>query len=257
MKLAVVISAGHDFPDKQVTAAAQLATALDAPITGIITTEQGIDYYPMDDGGFADVAAATIEDAERRINVCVDAFKTKCAGLGLAQEWYGRHGFIQQAWPSLSPYFDLAVVTSPLSAAELANAGIAATLQLHNDSVIGSFDKRCVIAWDGSMASGRAVRAAMPLLRRFAQVEVIMVDAKRRSVSTDIGSYLAANGITATISSDVSGDDTVAGLIMAQANGADLLVMGAYGGSVIFERLFGGVTESIQADCKTPVLYAH
>lgn len=257
MKLAVVISAGHDFPGQQVTAAARLATALDAPITGIVTTEQSLDYYPMDDGGFVDVAAATIEQAERRISACVDAFKATCTAHGLAQEWYGRHGFIQQEWPSLSPYFDLAIVTSPLSAADMAHAGIAATLQLHDDSVIEDFDGRCVIAWDGSMASGRAVRAAMPLLRRFAQVEVIMVDAKRRSVSTDIGSYLAANGITATISNDVSGDHTVAGLIMQQAKGADLLVMGAYGGSIIFERLFGGVTETIIAECKTPVLYAH
>jgi len=257
MKLAALISAGHEFPDQQITQAAKLARELDLPITGIITSEQGLDYYPMGEGGLIDVAQERIETAEKRIHACAKDFRSVCAKHGLAQEWHGRHGFIRHEWPSLSPYFDLAVVTRPFSAPELANAGISATMQMTNDAEIGGFDQRCVIAWDGSMSAGRAVRAALPLLPRFKQIDVITVNASSRSLPTDIGSYLAANGINADISSEVSGDETVAGLIMEHARQADLLVMGAYGGSIMVEKIFGGVTETVFSACQTPVLFAH
>jgi nucleotide-binding universal stress UspA family protein len=49
---------------------------------------------------------------------------------------------------------------------------------------------------------------------------------------------------------------TVADLILNEAKTADLLVMGAYGGSELIEKIFGGVTESVHAKCETPVLFA-
>jgi hypothetical protein len=33
--------------------------------------------------------------------------------------------------------------------------------------------------------------------------------------------------------------------------------MGAYGVSMTLERLFGGVTERMRRDCKTPIIFAN
>jgi len=257
MKIAVLISAAQTFPKSQLTNAISLATALDTSITGIITSEQGLDYYPMGEGGMIDVVQERVESAEKCITECVEEFRSLCEAHGIAQEWYAKHGFIRHEWPALSPYFDLAVATAPFSAPELANTGISATMQIASATKTGGFDRRCVIAWDGSMAAGRAVRAALPLLPRFKEVEVITIDAKSRSLPTDIGSYLAAHDIEASITSEVSGDATVAELIMEQATHADLLVMGAYGSSMMIEKIFGGVTETVLSECTTPVLFAH
>jgi nucleotide-binding universal stress UspA family protein len=46
-------------------------------------------------------------------------------------------------------------------------------------------------------------------------------------------------------------------VILEEAATASLLVMGAYGVSATLERLFGGVTERIHRDCKTPILFAN
>ena len=43
----------------------------------------------------------------------------------------------------------------------------------------------------------------------------------------------------------------------AQLRECGLMVMGAYGGSVMVEKIFGGVTESVFSTCTTPVLFAH
>lgn len=257
MKLAVLIPAGDNLADQQVRQACKLAKLLDVPITGMVTTEEGIAYYPGDASGFAEMVQANIQQAEARIEAGIEAFKRICDDVGVAKDWYGRHGHIRQEWPPLSSYFDVAIVTAHLSAPEIASIGVAATIQLSDDTTITNFDERCVIAWDGSAPVARAVRAGLPLLRRFRQIDIITVDAKSRTLPTDIGSYLAAHGIEATINTEISGDDTVASLILDQAKNADLLIMGAYGLSTILEKLFGGVTETVRKNCKTPVLFAH
>jgi len=257
MKLAVLISAGGDFPEKQVANACLVAKALDVPLSGVISSDQGLDYYPVDTGGFIDVAEDSIAKAEQRIRSCGAQFKTICESHAVSQDWYGKHGFVNQEWSTLAPYFDIAITTAPIAAADIAKLGVAATLQLDDQAVIGGFDKRCVIAWDGSSAAARAVRAALPILKRFQSVDVIVVDAKSRTLPADIGGYLAAHGISSTITSEVSGDSPVSAVIMDQARQADLLVMGAYGTSSMIEKLFGGVTEVMRTDCKTPILFAH
>jgi nucleotide-binding universal stress UspA family protein len=257
MKLAVLISTRSDFPEQQLVTSCDLAKCLNVPLTGIITSDQGLDYYPVDTGGFVDVAQESIDQAERRIGAYGAQFKAVCEAQAVAQDWYGKHAFINHEWPVLSPYFDIAVTTTPIAAAEMAKLGVSATIQLDDNSVIDGFDQRCVIAWDGSHAAARAVRAAMPILPRFHAVDVIVVDAKSRTLPADIGSYLAAAGVSSTIISEISGDAAVSTVIMDHARQADLLVMGAYGTSSIIERLFGGVTEAMRTDCKTPILFGH
>lgn len=257
MKLAVMMSAVADFPINEVAEACNLARALDDPLTGIATTENSFEYYPAGGVSYVDIIGPSVEVAEENLNRCADRFKALCEEYEVGHEWFGLNGFMRMEWGKLSPYFDVAIVTSPLSAPEMATIGISATLQIGDDTTIDAFDDRCVIAWDGSPQAGRAVRAALPLLPRFERVDVIVIDPKYRSLPHDIGSYLAANGIAANIVLENSADDSVAGVILDEAEHADLLVMGAYGFSATLERWFGGVTETIRTECTTPVLFAH
>jgi len=257
MKLAILMSATDAFPERQLANACNLARQLDVTLTGIISSEDSIDYHPVGDGGYLAVLDNVAEVAEKKLQTCADRFRASCAAEQVAQEWFGTHGFMRHEWEELSPYFDLAITTGSFSAPEFAGMGISATLQLADQVDIGSFDGRCVIAWDGSVQAGRAVRSALPLMRRFAEVNVLSIDARNRSLPTDIGGYLAANGINADVLSLASGGETVARLILDEAKNADLLVMGAYGVSATLEKWFGGVTEAVRADCVTPVLFAH
>lgn len=257
MRLALMLSAQGDFQQKQVEQACALARALDLPLTAIISGEDSIDYHPVAGGGYVAVMGELAEIAEKNLQQTVEQFKSVCAKQKIAQEWFSTRGFIRHEWEILSPYFDLAITTHPYSAPEMATAGLTATLQLTDASQIGAFDERCVIAWDGSLRAGRAVRAALPLLPRFKEVSVLAVDARNRTLPLDIGSYLAANGVAANVVSLSSSGEKIGQLILEEAQQASLLVMGAYGFPATLERLFGGVTETIRKACITPVLFAH
>lgn len=257
MRLALMLSAQGDFQQKQVEQACALARALDLPLTAIISGEDSIDYHPVAGGGYVAVMGELAEIAEKNLQQTVEQFKSVCAKQKIAQEWFSTRGFIRHEWEILSPYFDLAITTHPYSAPEMATAGLTATLQLTDASQIGAFDERCVIAWDGSLRAGRAVRAALPLLPRFKEVSVLAVDARNRTLPLDIGSYLAANGVAANVVSLSSSGEKIGQLILEEAQQASLLVMGAYGFPATLERLFGGVTETIRKECITPVLFAH
>ena len=257
MRLALMLSVQGDFQQKQVEQACALARALDLPLTAIISGEDSIDYYPVAGGGYVAVIGELAEMAEKNLLQTVEQFKSVCAKQKIAQEWFSTKGFIRHEWEILSPYFDLAIATRPFSAPEMATVGLTATLQLTDASEIGSFNERCVIAWDGSIQAGRAVRAALPLLPRFKEVSVLAVDARNRTLPLDIGSYLAANGVAANVIALSSSGEKIGQLILEEAQYANLLVMGAYSFPATLERLFGGVTETIRKECITPVLFAH
>lgn len=257
MKLAFLMSAIGAFPEKQAQHACQLASILDVPLTGITTTEDTLNHYIPVDGSYIDMLAASVETAEINLKRSAKTFREICKDKGISQEWYGTHGFMQQEWATLSPYFDLAVAGAPFSASELSTTGVAGILQIHDAHKIGDFNKRAVIAWDGSHPASRALKASLPLLGRFKNIDVLIVDPKSRTQPSDIGNYLAAHGLNATINTQTSGKESIGKVILDEARNADLLVMGAYGFSATMERWFGGVTETVKADCQTPILFAH
>jgi len=257
MKLAILMAANEDFPERQLVKACKIARLMSVSLTGIASSQASIEFLPVGDSGYLATPDSMVEIAEQNLERCVAQFRSTCATEGVTQEWLGTFGYMHHEWKGLSPYFDLAITTGSLSAPELAGIGISATLQLTEDARIDRFDGRCVIAWDGSVQAGRAVRAALPLMPRFQEVDVITVDPRTRSVPTDIAGYLAANGITANVLSLASSGETPAGLIMDEARSSDLLVMGAYGFPAVLEKWFGGVTETMRTGCNTPVLFAH
>jgi nucleotide-binding universal stress UspA family protein len=121
--------------------------------------------------------------------------------------------------------------------------------------------ERAFVAWNGAVQAARALKAALPLLQRAAEVHVASWSARTPAApfsGLDVGQWLRRHGIEAR---------TTAHLPVAHVEEAlrdeverlscDLLVMGCYGHSRIREQMFGGVTRALLARPPAPVLMAH
>jgi len=125
--------------------------------------------------------------------------------------------------------------------------------------------ERVLVAWDASREAARAVNDALPLLERAKTVSVVTVNPGQapfghgEEPGADIGLHLARHDIRIEVERVVSRDIDVANTILSQVanEGADLLVMGAYGHSRVREYVLGGVTRTILAEMTVPVLMSH
>lgn len=124
--------------------------------------------------------------------------------------------------------------------------------------------KRALIAWDASTSATRAVTAAIPLLKRAENVDVVVFnpdsrgDAHGEQPGADIGLYLARHGIKVNVVRQKTDIDVGNALLSIAADlSSDMLVMGGYGHSRFREILLGGVTRTVLESMTVPVLMAH
>lgn len=121
-----------------------------------------------------------------------------------------------------------------------------------------------VVAWKDTREARRAVADAMPLLRRATSVIVqgICEDDAFEALefqTEDVAVYLRRLGVAARSQVSARGPKgvTVTLEAIAEANGADLIVAGAYGHSRVREWAFGGVTNALIHDPRCFVLLSH
>jgi nucleotide-binding universal stress UspA family protein len=124
--------------------------------------------------------------------------------------------------------------------------------------------RNVVIAWKPGRESARAVFDALPLLKNAGTVQILEVKERADAESTlapdtSIAASLARYGIKPTIRTTIAADIGVGDEILSRLadEGADLLVMGAYGHSRFREVLFGGVTRHIARHMTVPTLFSH
>ena len=125
--------------------------------------------------------------------------------------------------------------------------------------------RRILVAWNGSPEAVRAVAAALPLLRAADSVDVVTLgpsaeaaEAEDANDAADLRAYLGRHGVDAALIADASAEDAGTRLLaLVGDQGADLLVMGGYGRSRLREMLLGGVTRTVLAGMRVPVLLAH
>jgi nucleotide-binding universal stress UspA family protein len=132
--------------------------------------------------------------------------------------------------------------------------------------------RRIMVAWNASKEAARAVREALPLLRRADSVQVAVFDpdAQRalhgESPGAGLLQFLDRHGVEAEIlvrQSPRSGllkrpsGTGEALLSLASEQQSDLLVLGAYGHSRMRETLLGGVTSTVLDAMTLPVFMAH
>lgn len=117
-----------------------------------------------------------------------------------------------------------------------------------------------LIAWDGSPCAATALRAAVPLLQKTAQITIFEVqDGSVTTPAEDAASYLSRHDIHAQIRRIGAMDSGAGGALLAEANSGlfGYAVMGGYGHWRVVEAMFGGVTRSMLNESKIPIFLAH
>ena len=120
--------------------------------------------------------------------------------------------------------------------------------------------KRIAIAWNRGRTETLALHAALPLVK--AADDVVLITAGeggkgRGPTSDDILRYLAAHGVAARAKRLARTEEGRALVETAAADGADLLLAGAYTRGRLREMVFGGVTEYLITKTEFPVLMMH
>jgi nucleotide-binding universal stress UspA family protein len=113
--------------------------------------------------------------------------------------------------------------------------------------------KRVLIAWNGSKEAARATFDAMPFLEAADAVEIFSVDPVETNgetpllTGTEIAATLTRHGIKVTLVTASSADKSASHVIENRLSDSsiDLLVMGAYTHSRLWQMIFGGTTKTL------------
>ncbi len=120
-----------------------------------------------------------------------------------------------------------------------------------------------VIGWNGSREAQRALREALPLLRRAGKVFVVMVDvAKNSDVEKSAESavrFLLRHGVPTKTETVASAGRGIAESLKQTADTlhASLLVIGAYSHGRLREIVLGGTTRQLVKGSSIPLFLAH
>lgn len=124
--------------------------------------------------------------------------------------------------------------------------------------------RHALVAWNGSSEAARAISGAMPLLHKVREVTLAVFNPQASyglhggEPGADAATWIARHGVKVNVvTQDTRADVGDALLSMAADLHADLLVMGGYGRTRFRELLLGGVTRTVLANVRLPVLMAH
>lgn len=199
------------------------------------------------------------------------------SGAGVSSSFVEKAGPEDELMAERGRLADLIVIRRP-SVSDSGAAEISATVEsclretgrpvliLPPDAASADFGRRCVIAWNGSVEGGRAVKAAIPVLKTASEVLVLTADeaaiaeaSGRNNAGADLCAYLELHGIRARAERLHTGRFGVGTSLISRAMAveADLLIMGAYTRSHMRRLIFGGVTAEVLSKTTIPVLMTH
>lgn len=221
-----------------------------------------------------DTPSALLQQLDRDdIDRMTSWFDDGCARSGHPVRWLTAAGSAVGAFCGQALYADLLVLgqhdpssESAAVAAGFVESVVMATgkpaLILPLTGAFGAPERDVLIGWNATPQAARAVTAALPWLRIARSVHVLEATADappRRAGDLDIAHYLHLHGIVFTPHRDHT-SPTDAGkvlLSLADAVGADLLVMGCYGHHRAREFVLGGASRTVLKSMTLPVLMAH
>lgn len=122
--------------------------------------------------------------------------------------------------------------------------------------------RHVAIAWKDVREARRAVRDALPFLRRVESVMIVEVSeetGEQAPSGKDVAAFLARHGVQVVTErvrvAEVTVTNTLLRLI--ESENIDLLVAGAYGHSRVGEWVFGGITRDLLKDLPICCLFSH
>jgi nucleotide-binding universal stress UspA family protein len=217
------------------------------------------------------IPQALIDDVRRQADDQIAAIGAKLADEDVPWHCETSELDLLDALIRSARFADLVVVSIAATGggARAGSASLAGALALHARCPVLALpdalppqrlDGPAMIAWDGSAEAAHALRAAVPLLARASDVHLVTITEKEaRFPADDALRYLSRHDIHADFVEQPRGGHTVEEALdrAAEALGADLVVMGAYGHSRVRETLFGGVTRYAIASTRRPLLLMH
>lgn len=265
----------HIDHDPAMDARLQVALDIARATNGHITCLEAVSYEVFAPGDFygSAIAAAlpVIKENAERLRAEVEA---DLANEGVPWDWRFEYGIAADRLLEAAPLADIVL----LGAAEPGTSGRGPS-SLVGDVVlkssapvlvvpegVRSFDVSApmLVAWNGSVESARALRAALPLLACSCQVtlaSVIEPGAAREAElpSTQGARYLSRHGIACEMVELPRGEASIADTLLeaARARECAVLVMGAYGHARLAEMLLGGVTRTMLSAPQMPILLTH
>jgi len=261
--------------DGRMAAAAALATVHEAHVTGLyplyipplptyVEAQIGDDLIRHQRAMFMDAA----QQAEAAFMRCMDAD-------GISAEWRCLEGDPAHTVSVNARYCDLLIMGRRDPASGNSEVGLIETAVLESGKPVlmmpeqapaHGVGRHVLAAWNGSREAARAIDAALPLLVCAERVDVIAVDPREGDAdahgqipAADLCRHLARHGVHAEAQAANSAGHGAGEMLLARAaaDGADLLVMGAYGHARWREMVLGGATEHVLHHAKIPVLMAH
>jgi nucleotide-binding universal stress UspA family protein len=204
------------------------------------------------------------------------AFEAELERHGIVGEWRVDRTPSAQDAMIHARYADLVIVGqhdpqtgrssfATLSVADLALVAGRPVLVVPHAGRFATIGERVIVAWNGSREATRAVHDALPLLRAAKSVSVFSIAAQAgespesRWPGADIAAHLSRHGVPVTTQHTIADPVSVADALLNSASddGADLIVMGAYGRSQLRELVLGGVTRDVLRMMTVPVLLSH
>ncbi|MDR3517623.1 MAG: universal stress protein [Azospirillaceae bacterium] len=256
----------------RLTVAIALARRFDANLTGLFAQKES--FAP------GIVARRASQHLEQAAEDCHRHFDAAIADSGITGRWWqlahGEQGFVVGETVICARYADLTIVgqhepgdhndPTPEDLAEqvILNSGHP-VLVLPYAGTFTEIGSRTIVAWNASREAARAVADALPFLTAANQVVVLALrpsgsDETDATLPTvDIGDWLRCHGITARVDQFPAGSIGTANTLLAQSfdEGANLMVMGAYGNYSFPLRYRGSNTRQILREMTLPVLFSH
>ena len=188
---------------------------------------------------------------------------------GVTASWHEEHGYALKRIIRRARHNDIVVVGRakkanglPTDFLELLLVGCGRPVLIANSTPPPTLTGTIMVCWKETAEAARAVSAAMPFLTNARRVVIVSVaenDEDLAEAMGDVARQFAWNGIHAETRIITPNGGSIPGLLSsaAQACGADLVVLGAYGRSRMREVLFGSCTESLIRNADRPALLMH
>ena len=254
--------------------AAELAREHDAHLIGLHVIPRVQLHYGMGSAYVASYRDEFLKSLRADSEVIRKAFEDKAKDAGVQFEWRlddGTRADIANAVTEHALVADL-VIMMPVSRPDSLGA-----FDMLSDVALGSgrpllivpreylkkkIGKVPIVAWNRSSVAARAAFGALPLLTQAESATILSVEksgSNGDARADELALGLARHGVkstseTVTMSGVSVTDDLFAAIDKTKA---DLLVMGCYGHSRMFETVFGGTSLNTLRELKIPALISH
>lgn len=231
---------------------------------------------------FSDDIAAFRLDEQLREQARLDAamveehFRARMTAEGLSHAWTADEGPVADVVTQYARLADVTILgqNDPDNPGVTANGAIIEqvlfasgrpVLMVPYAGAFGMIGKKVLIGWQPTREAARAVGDALAFITAGATVAVLSIVSRQDAeghpggITAPMAAHLARHGLRVTGHAVVAGDISPGDVLLNYVadEGADLLVIGAYGHSRIRELVMGGVTRTLLTQATVPVLMAH